>query len=96
MRAGDEDRRERITVFMVADRQKVQRKFHCISCQSLVAEIIDKVVYLSDSADDRGIQPDETGALRVPCKNKWCTIWYEFIMRPTPKYVPKVSIRITS
>jgi hypothetical protein len=76
------EHRDRIVIFLIADQQKFHRKLHCIKCGNKVCEVEDKVIYITDSVEERGMDSRLTTRMTVKCQTKFCRVYYDFVFRP--------------
>ncbi len=77
--SGDLDRRQRITVFLMADGRTKYFNFYCVYCGTKVCELSGGQVYQLRDVDD--IKSRVTPQLNARCYGRYCHAWYEFVLK---------------
>lgn len=77
VQSGDEDRRYRMKILLVAARRPKYWVFHCPQCRMFVAELSGNVISITDVADVNAIADYQPAPLIVKCRGQ-CHLWFEF------------------
>lgn len=75
MTSGDQDHRNRMSVFLYADSHTKYFNFHCVYCGQKVCELQGSYVYQLRDIDD--LSARDGGSVNVRCYGKFCNAWYE-------------------
>lgn len=74
-----EDKRYRVSVYLVQQGRPKYWSFHCVQCGSKICELDGQLMYISDIDDQSRYDTSTMGRpLIVRCHSKFCRYWYEF------------------
>lgn len=79
MQVGDEDRRYRVTVTLVAEKRPRYWEFHCPACKTKICELSGVLIAVSDVADLDAVPDYQPAPMTLECTGRFCRRWYEFV-----------------
>lgn len=79
VKSGDDNRRQRISVFLISAQRPKYWSFHCIHCGDKLCELSGDVVQIRD-LDDMGRYEKNNTPINIRCKGRYCNLWYEITL----------------
>lgn len=76
MKPAEQDHRQRVSVFLMADGRKKYFNFFCVYCGTKVAELNGGEVFQLRDTDD--LSAHDKSSINARCYGKFCHAWYEF------------------